>query len=248
MSPVHVRFVGCGDAFAAGGRFQTCFHVDGGDAPLLIDCGASSLIALKRQRVDVAAVGTVVLSHLHGDHFGGLPWLILDGQFGGRTRPLTIAGPPETQTRLRQTFEALYPGAPDAERRFEVRVVEMSARMPHPVGPAVVTTFEVIHTPGTNPHALRIEYGGKVIGFSGDTEWTDALIEVADGADLFICECQTYERKVPGHLDYRTLSEQRSRLRCRRLVVNHLGEEMLAHLGELDVEAVEDGRVIELDG
>src|SRR5205823_4494773 len=142
-------------------------HLSGGEEPILIDCGASSLVALKRQGIDVAAVAVVVLSHLHGDHFGGLPWLILDGQFAKRTDPLMIAGPPETKTRFRQMFEALYPGAPDAERPFEVRVVEMSARTPHKVGPAVVTTFEVIHTPGTNPHALRIEYGGKVIAYSG---------------------------------------------------------------------------------
>ena len=174
-------------------------------------------------------------------------WLVLDGQFAKRTDPLMIAGPPETKTRFRQMFEALYPGAPDAERPFEVRVVEMSARTPHKVGPAVVTTFEVIHTPGTNPHALRIEYGGKVIAYSGDTEWTDALIEVAEGADLFICECQEYDRRVPGHLDYQTLAEKRGQLRCRRLVVNHLGEEMLARVDELDVEAAQDGAVISLD-
>ena len=117
MTPIRVRFVGSGDAFAGGGRFQTCLHVSGGAAPLLIDCGATTLVALRRERIDPASIGWVLLSHLHGDHFGGLPWLILDGQFAGRTRPLVIAGPPGTERRLAQAFDALYPGAATAERR-----------------------------------------------------------------------------------------------------------------------------------
>lgn len=220
--------------------------MDGGEEPLLVDCGASSLVALKRCGIDTTSIGTVVLSHLHGDHFGGLPWLVLDGQFAGRSRPLVIAGPERTEERFTQAFEVLYPGASDAERGFETRVVEIASRNPTEVGPAVVTSFPVIHTPGTFPHALRIEYGGKVMAFSGDTEWTDALVEVADGADLFVCECQDYDRQIPGHLNYRTLSEKRSQLRCRRLVVNHLGVSMLARVDELDVETAEDGMVVEV--
>ncbi len=157
-----------------------------------------------------------------------------------------IAGPAETEERFRQAFDALYPGGREADRPFEVEVVEMSERSPQRVGPALVTTYEVIHTPATNPHALRIEYGGKVIAYSGDTEWTDTLFEVADGADLFICECQEYEREVPGHLNYQTLSSKRLQLDCRRLIVNHLGESMLSRLSELDVEAAEDGMVVEV--
>jgi ribonuclease BN (tRNA processing enzyme) len=246
MSDVTLRFLGCGDAFAAGGRFQTSFYVEGGEQPLLIDCGATTLIALKRQGIDPGAIGLVVLSHLHGDHFGGLPWLILDGQFAKRDRPLVIAGPAGTKKRFREMFEALYPGAPDAERPFDVTVVELPERQRYELGPAAVTTFEVIHTPQTEPHALRIEYGGKVIAYSGDTEWTDALLEVSDGADLFVCECQEYDRQVPGHLHYQTLMEKRELLGCRRLVINHMGSEMLARVGELGIEAAEDGLVIEV--
>lgn len=246
MADVRLRFLGCGDAFAAGGRFQTSFYLDGGEEPLLIDCGATTLIALKRHGIDPRSIGWVALTHLHGDHFGGLPWLILDGQFTKRSRPLVILGPPGTKGRFREMFEALYPGAPDAQRPFEVSVVEVPERRPSELGPAVVTTFPVVHTPGTNPHAVRVQYGGKVIAYSGDTEWTDALLEAADGADLFVCECQEYDRRVPGHLGYRTLSEKRDALGCRRLVLTHLGEEMLARVGELDVEAAEDGMVVEV--
>ncbi|MBV8431960.1 MAG: MBL fold metallo-hydrolase, partial [Solirubrobacterales bacterium] len=70
MASVRLTFVGCGDAFAAGGRFQTSFYVEGGEEPLLIDCGATTLAALKRLGIDSTSIGVVVLSHLHGDHFG----------------------------------------------------------------------------------------------------------------------------------------------------------------------------------
>jgi len=244
MAEISVRFLGCGDAFASGGRFQTSLLLEGGPEAMLVDCGATTLTALKRERLDSASIGWVVLSHLHGDHMGGVPWLILDGQFGGRSRPLVIAGPPQTESRLQAVFEALYPGAGSAERPFAVSVLELAARTPHRLGPAVVTAVPVTHAPQTNPHGLRIEYGGRVIAYSGDTEWTDGLLELADGADLFICECQEYDREVPGHLSYRTLAERRGQLACRRLVLTHLGEEMLARVGGLDLEAAQDGMVV----
>src|SRR5436305_14807829 len=116
MATVRLRFLGCGDAFASGGRLQACLHLEGGSEPMLMDCGAAGLVALKRERIDPASIGCVALSHLHGDHFAGLPWLIMEGQFTDRARPLVIGGPPETEQRLAQLLEALYPGSGSAER------------------------------------------------------------------------------------------------------------------------------------
>ena len=106
-----VRFLGSGDAFGSGGRFQTCIHVESGASQLLLDCGASSLIAMRRFGVDPQAIDTVILSHLHGDHFGGVPFLILDGQFKRRTRPLLVAGPPGVEKRVRDAMEVFFPGS-----------------------------------------------------------------------------------------------------------------------------------------
>jgi ribonuclease BN (tRNA processing enzyme) len=241
---VRLRFLGCGDAFAGGGRFQTCFHLDGGADPVLIDCGATTLPALRRERIDPGGLGWVVLSHLHGDHFGGLPWLILDGRFSSRSRPLVIAGPAGTEERLARVFDALYPGAWEAPRPFELTFVELSERAPSELGPARVTPFEVVHRSGAPSYALRLEYAGKVIVYSGDTEWTDTLIEAACGADLFVCECNYFDKRVPGHMDYRTLAANRAAFDCRQFALTHMSEEMLAHLGEVDMAAASDGLVL----
>jgi len=246
VNEVSLTFLGTGDAFAGGGRLQACLHLDGGPEPMLLDCGATALVALKRAGIRPASIRYVALSHLHGDHFAGLPWLILDGQFSERTGTLQIAGPVNAQERVERTFEALYPGATAVERAFATTFVELSERTACELGPALITPFEVRHSSGAPCYALRVEYGGKVIAYSGDTEWTDALIDVAHGADLFVCECNFYDLKAPGHLDYLTLAEQRPRINCDRIVLTHMSEQMLARAADVELETAADGAVITL--
>lgn len=246
MSALRVRVLGCGDAFSSGGRQHACFHVEDGEHQLLIDCGAGSLAALKREGLDPSALEAVAISHLHGDHFGGLPWLILDGRFSERARPLQIAGPPGTRERVSSALEVLYPGAQDAELPFSLTYAELAEGESRRLGPARVTPFAARHGEAAAAFSLRIELGGRVLAYSGDTEWTDALPGLARGADLFICECTFFEQRVPGHLDYRTLAGRRKLLDCRRLLLTHLGEEMLGRLHEVDAETASDGMLIEL--
>ena len=246
MTRSYLKFLGCGDAFASGGRFHTCLYLDGAEQPLLIDCGASGLVSLKRGDVDLARLEHVALSHLHGDHFAGLPFVILDAQFSGRTNPLVIAGPEGTRSRLEQTFEVLYPGMSAAERSFELRYVQLDHATPCRLGAAEVTPFEVDHPSGAPAYALRIEYDGKLIAFSGDTGWTDNLLAAAAGADLFVCECTHFRNQESNHVDYLTLLEQQERLDCKRIVITHMSDEMLARLDELEIEPAADGAVITL--
>lgn len=237
-----VRFLGSGDAFGSGGRFQTCIHLQSGASQLLLDCGASSLIAMRRFGVDPQAIDTVLLTHLHGDHFGGVPFLILDGQFRRRTRPLTVAGPPGVEARVRQAMEVFFPGSTGIERKFQTRFVELADRESVEVGAVRVTGFGVVHASGAPPFALRVVAEGRIVAYSGDTEWTESLVDAARGADLFIAEALFYDKRVKYHLDLTTLLRERARLECRRLIVTHMGEDMLARVDGLEVEAAEDGK------
>jgi ribonuclease BN (tRNA processing enzyme) len=245
MPAITVRFLGSGDAFGTGGRLQTCLHLSGaGEGSLLLDCGASSLVALKRAGLDPGDVGWVLVSHLHGDHFGGLPFLLLDGQFTRRTRPLVVAGPPGVRARVEATMEALFPGSTAVARRFETSWVELRDRVPVAVGPARVTPFEVEHPSGAPPHALRVEYGGRVVTYSGDTQWTDQLVDAARDAHLFVCEAYTFDRPIRFHLDHATLRAHRERFTARRIILTHLGPEMLARAADAAWECASDGLAV----
>lgn len=244
MSQVEILFLGSGDAFGSGGRFQTCFHVRAEATQFLIDCGASSLIAMKRFGVDPSSLDIILLSHLHGDHFGGLPFLILDAQFSRRTRPLVIAGPPGVEARVRDAMEVLFPGSSAVQRKFIVQFAELAEGSETVLGPLSVIPYRVVHPSGAPAFALRVTCGGKVIGYSGDTEWTDTLVQAARGADLFICEAYVFEKKIKYHLDYRTLMDRRTQLGCRRLMLTHMSDDMLQRLQGLDADSAEDGKRI----
>ena len=246
MAGVTVQIVGAGDAFGSGGRFQACTSVRAPEGHALLDCGATSLVALKRLGIDPGSVDVVLVTHLHGDHFGGLPFLILDGQFSHRARPLVVAGPPGLAARLPQTMEALYPGSSTVERRFAVQVVELEERVETTVGPFQATAFAVDHASGAPAYALRLAAGGAIIACSGDTAWTDSLLDVAAGADLYICEAYTCERPVRFHLPYAALRDQRDRLRCARLLLTHPSPDLLARRATLPDELADDGMIVTL--
>lgn len=242
---MRLQFLGCGDAFGSGGRFNTCFLVTGASSTFLIDCGASSMVAMRRFGVDPNTIDAVLISHLHGDHFGGLPFLILDAQFASRrSRPLTVAGPPGLRRRLDETMEALFPGSTGLIRRFDVVVQELTPEVEASVDGIAVTPFVVDHPCGAPPFALRIVCDGKVIAYSGDTAWTDNLIPAARGADLLVCECYGFDRPVPHHLDLLTLRRHRDALQAKRLILTHLGPDMVSRRDAIGLETAEDGAVV----
>ncbi|ABY30393.1 MBL fold metallo-hydrolase [Methylorubrum extorquens] len=243
---MRLHVLGCGDAFGSGGRFNTCFHFDAPGGAFLIDCGASALIAIRRFGVEPNRIRTVFLTHLHGDHFGGLPWLILDGQLvSGRTESLTVVGPPGTAERLPAAMEVLFPGSSTAERRFRVEVVEMEAGRPVETGGVRATAFTMRHPSGAPAHALRIEAAGKVVSYTGDTEWVEDIVAAGRGADLMIAEGYTVERRVKFHLDWATLKRRLPEIAPKRLMLTHMSPEMIAHPPDGYI-AAEDGLVLTL--
>jgi ribonuclease BN (tRNA processing enzyme) len=240
-----VRFIGSGDSFASGGRFQTCILVESDGYQFLIDCGATSLVALKRAGVDPSSIDAVLLTHFHGDHCGGVPYLILDGQFAKRERPLVIAGPPRVRERITAVFEAALPTSSRTEQRFEVTYVDLGEKGSR-IGPLEVVALPVAHLAETAPHGLRVRVDDRVVAYTGDTEWCEALPRLADAADLFIAEAYSFEKRIPQHLSHATLLAHRDDLHAKRIVLTHAGVETLAHREQLAWELVDDGTEIDL--
>lgn len=244
---MQLRFVGCGDAFGSGNRFNTCFHVKGMDADFLIDCGATSLIGLKRFSIDPNSIQAILVTHFHADHFGGIPFFILNAQFSKRTESLTIAGPPGLRDAFNRVIEAAFPGSSMVKRSFDLTLVELNSRETAAIAGIRVTSFPVNHgNPGGLYCAYRIAAEGRTIAYSGDTEWTDELIEAGRDADLFISEAYFYDKKVRWHLDLVTLASHLDLIRPKRLMLTHMSNDMLERIPNIPYEVAEDGKLIEI--
>jgi ribonuclease BN (tRNA processing enzyme) len=245
-----LTIVGCGDAFGSGGRANTCFWLETAKATLVVDFGASALPALKALKLDPNCIDAVVLSHLHGDHFGGLPFLLLDAQFlSRRDKPLLIAGPPGTRARLDALMEVFFPKSTASKWKFAWSVAEITPGIPDEVLGHAIVTAEVVHQSGAPSTALRLSDGAKTFAYSGDTEWTEALLPIAKGADLFICECYAYEgTKISGHISWEILKGRLGDLGARRVMATHMNPTVLAKLDEIKAAGVlvaADGLVLD---
>jgi ribonuclease BN (tRNA processing enzyme) len=149
-------------------------------------------------------------------------------------------------------MEVLFPGSTQVRRRFPVHFHELTDRQPLrlEVEPTelVVIPFEVVHASGAPALGLRVVWQGHTIAYTGDTEWTEALVELASGAELLIAEGYTHQRKVKFHLDVASLQRHAGRLAARRVILTHLSAALLARADELGWETASDGMTLELVG
>jgi ribonuclease BN (tRNA processing enzyme) len=244
---MRLQFVGCGDALGSGGRYNTCFHLTGDKVNCLIDCGASSLPALKKLGIAREDIDLILITHFHGDHFAGLPFFMLDAQFGRRSRPLVIAGPEGIEMRLTQVMEALFEHSSKTKPKFDLLVVALKPEERRTFGAVTVTPYPVVHGESGGPFlGYRIEAEGRVIAYSADTEWTETLIPLAREADLFIAEAYYYDKIVKNHLSLATLEARLPEIKPKRLVLTHMSDDMLGRLDTLGHTAAHDGMIVEI--
>ncbi|HVR89257.1 MAG TPA: MBL fold metallo-hydrolase [Candidatus Limnocylindria bacterium] len=242
---VQVRFIGSGNAFNDGGRSHACIHLTAPGVSLLLDCGGSSLPAIKRY-TDPATIEAIAVSHLHGDHFAGITFLVLEQHFAGRSAPLAIAGPAALEERLGLEGEALYPDFfRTTKLRYPLSFATLGAA-PIALGGALVSALPVRHVQEADPHGLRVRVGETLIAYSGDARWSEHLPLVSQGADLFICEASSFERHEPAHISYRDIMAHRAEFECKRMILTHLGQETLDRAGELELPYAVDGLTLEV--
>jgi ribonuclease BN (tRNA processing enzyme) len=202
---------------------------------------------MRRFRVDPNTIQSVLISHLHGDHFGGLPFLLLDAQFvSRRTTPLTIAGPPTLSARLQALRETMFPGSTESDLGFQLDIIELEPQVTAQVNSVSVTPYPVRHPSGAPSYALRCQVERQILCYSGDTEWVPVLIEAARGADVFIAECYTFERNVPFHTSWVSLREHLQKIGAKRVLLTHMSTDMLEQVSIEGAEMAQDGMVLEI--
>ena len=242
-----VVFVGTSDAFGAGGRRQSAILLRTPGGSVLMDCGASTGSGLLDLEIDRQEIDAILVSHFHGDHFSGIPLLLLAALYEDeRRRPLPIAGPPGIEARVRALATAMGHGLEDREWTFDVRFEELPIGRHTEIGPVRVRAFETRHQPDANPHGMLLQSGSLRVAYSGDTGWFDALPRTVAGSDLFICECTYASYDFEYHLNHDTLVARKPEFDCGRMVLTHLGAEMVDRRGRCDFETADDGLVLQL--
>ncbi len=247
---VELTILGTGDAFASHGRFQSGYIIDSPNCRILMEAGPTALCAMKRLDFKPADIDMILISHLHGDHFGGMPFLLLEYLYESpRQKPLTIIGPPRLAERTWSLFRTMFPGTkPDLGRLIDkLKFVVLEPGFNQKIGPMHLRAMRTPHMKHDFSLAYRIAIGDKSIAFSGDSGWTEELLPFVAGADLFLCECTYFESaQLDFHMNYPQLKANRARFDVERMVLTHVGREVLDRAREIKLEIAQDGMRIRL--
>lgn len=222
-----VTFLGTADAFHGGARGHSALLVEDAAGRFLVDCGATVPLALAQRHVDTRSLDAVILTHLHGDHFVGLAFLLAEAIYEHkRQRPLVIAGPEGTAERVEALLAVTYARAATRPRPFQTDYRHLEPGQASDVQGRGVLALRAEHmSPGDTALCLQITSGSKVLAVSGDSAETPALARVADGADLFVCECTLAEPDpAVRHLSVADIVRLAPTWRARQIVLTHLSQ------------------------
>ncbi len=240
---MRVAFLGTGDAFGSGGGKSASVFVEIGTQGILLDCGPHSLQALKEAGRKTNEVDLILISHYHGDHFGGVPFFLLEASIQQqRNKLLTIVGPPNIDGKVKELFSVLYETIAENELTFPCEFLTLTpSTLPLKVNGINIKAFKMNHTP--EAQGYRMESKNISIAYSGDTGWTDELVPLIKDTQLAIVECNFFNIELEIHLNYHQVKKLHSH--TDRLALIHLGSELLEQLPLLE----EDGNVfIPLEG
>ncbi len=225
-------------------RLSSAYLLSTDSGRMLIDVGPSVIRRLLQAGHRVNEIDTIVLTHFHPDHTADLSTFLFASNYGGpeRETPLSLAGGAGLRLFYRR-LARLYPWI--SPNRYELRLKVLNESTWR-IGNVSVTCAPMSHRPESI--GIRVEEGGKSVVFSGDTDYTPALAELAAGADLLIVECAFPEQKAKGHLNLETLLPIVRRAKPARVILSHLYPEWEEYGAPLPAPLLlgEDGMELDL--
>jgi ribonuclease BN (tRNA processing enzyme) len=230
--PLELCFLGTGNAFAPQ-RYWSSFLLND---RYLFDCPPTALAHLKKMGKPPEDIRAVFITHFHGDHFFGLPFLLLEyGELTPRSEDFLVVGPAQIQEKLEWMTEMGFPGLLEKSRGYRRRYVEVSDGMSGEAGEIRFRALRVNHVSGLECFGYRVEIEGRTVAYSGDALMGDAMYKLADGADIFVVECSCWEPNCGPHLDAQDIRTLRKAIPPSTVFV-------LTHLdaGEGDLHGLED--------
>ena len=216
---MRVTILGSGTSVPASGRFPAGVLVEAAGTALLVDAGPGTLRHLPDAGVGLERIGAVLLTHYHTDHTADLAALLFalrNPRYRGRPR-LRVLG----AAGLRGFVGHLTAAWPWLDPRGEYELsLEEIAPGSFDVGPFRVVAFSIRHT--IQSLAYRFEADSAAAAISGDADVCDGLVDVARGADLFVCECSFPDaQRVEGHLTPKLAGEAAAKAGVKTLCLTH---------------------------
>ena len=242
-----VTFLGTGDAFASGGGKSAGIFIKTQNQGVLLDCGPHTLQALKKLGRRTNDIDVIVISHFHGDHFGGVPYFLLEATLQQhRTKPLLIIGPPNIEKRIYELYSVLYETIANQEYPFPCRFQEITPLTPLTLNSLKIRAFKMLHTP--EAQGYRIDTDNSSIAYSGDTGWTEELLPLIKDTQLAIMECNFYDTELEIHLNYQQILKLKSL--TDKVALIHLGIEVINKfpmlIAEEDIFIPEEGQELRI--
>jgi ribonuclease BN (tRNA processing enzyme) len=172
-------------------------------------------------------IQAVFISHFHGDHFLGLPFLFLDYLYlTPRQSDLLIVGPPGIEAKSEGLADMAFPGLSGADAGYRRVYVEAQPGGEQSLADAHFQALRMRHAgEKLECFGYKLRLGGMTVAYTGDTEMCDEIFLLAEGADVLVMDCSYCEGEGPEHLGLQGVLEVRRRVSPRTtIILTHLDE------------------------